>query len=226
MSSTTGTTSTTTEKIMTKEGWTDGLCTAWLGRDCQTFVRVVLTLKCCTRLTPDQMGASFCTTCLFGRAAQRLKIYPSNDSKLMDTCNSNCWLSALSAVPSCCLYTIPTMFKREEVRERFNIKGNLCEDCLVSLGESNPAQLAVEMLTGEGDRHRVSARLAVSPRMNTELKLRAEKEHANPQIGYQAQTQRMVYQQPHQPPVVLQPAPQQEVLRQPMVQQQSTGPLA
>jgi hypothetical protein len=61
--------------------------------------------------------------------------------------------------------------------------------------------------------------------MNTELKLRAEKEHANPQIGYQAHTQRMVYQQPHQPPV-LAPVTQQPVLQQPMVQRQSTGLLA
>jgi hypothetical protein len=63
--------------------------------------------------------------------------------------------------------------------------------------------------------------------MHTELKLRTEKEkaHVNPQNGYPAQTQRMVYQQPHQPPVVLDPYPRQEVLEQ-MAQQQSTRAFA
>jgi spore coat polysaccharide biosynthesis predicted glycosyltransferase SpsG len=56
------------------------------------------------------------------------------------------------------------MFEREEVRERLNIKGNLCEDWLVGFGGSDPAQLVVEMLTDEDNRHRVSARLVTSPR--------------------------------------------------------------
>jgi hypothetical protein len=58
--------------------------------------------------------------------------------------------------------------------------------------------------------------------MDTELKVRTEKVHVNPQNGYQAYTQRMVYEQPHQLQV-LSPVTQQPVLQQPMIQQQSTG---
>lgn len=92
------------------------------------------------------MGAWFCTPCFYGRAAQRLDLYPSNDRELLEPCDTNCWLYYLSGVFG--MAWIPMMLKREDLRDRFNIEGDLCTDCIVSATRSDlPVYPPVEMLT-------------------------------------------------------------------------------
>lgn len=82
------------------------------------------------------MGAWFCTPCLYGRASQRLYIFPSNDENRLHTCDPDCWLFFIAAI-TCGVQFFPMMFKRQQLRKTFNIEGNLCTDCVVSLCLAN-----------------------------------------------------------------------------------------
>lgn len=166
------------------------------------------------------MGAWFCSPCLYGRAVQRLDMFPSNDATRLNTCNSDCWLWTLA---SCCLWMpcLPMMFRREQLRERFGIPGDLFKDCIVSF----PRPI-FQMRLGLTLLRQISycCTPCAIAQMNTEMKKRAEQAHLNPQqMGYQPQTQRMVYQAPqekHTPQVNPQPtAPQHPALQQPLYQQ-------
>jgi hypothetical protein len=79
-------------------------------------------------LTSDQLGAVFCSSCLYSRAAQRLELYPKNDPLLFHNCSIHGWAFYLS---TCLCAWIPVGLKREEVRERFGIEGELYRDFAV-----------------------------------------------------------------------------------------------
>ncbi|KAM0722285.1 hypothetical protein Q7P37_001726 [Cladosporium fusiforme] len=135
--------------------WQNGLCSGVCGGDCGTC-----------------WGSWCCTPCLYGRASQRLDIYPTNDTEQIDTCDTNCWLFCLTGTMF--LHWVPMMLKRTAMREHFNIEGDVCRDGMVSLC-CTPCGVA---------------------QMNTEMKDRAEKAHLMPQHGY-VQPQGMAYQQPY-----------------------------
>jgi len=82
-------------------------------------------------LTIHQWGSWCCTPCLYGRASQRLDIYPTNDTEQIDTCDTNCWLFCLTGTMF--LHWIPMTLKRTALREHFNIEGDVCRDGMVSL---------------------------------------------------------------------------------------------
>lgn len=77
-----------------------------------------------------QWGSWCCTPCLYGRASQRLDIYPINDTEQIDMCDTNCWLFCLTGTMF--LHWVPMMLKRTALREHFNIEGDVCRDGMVS----------------------------------------------------------------------------------------------
>ncbi|GAB7328469.1 hypothetical protein MBLNU13_g00439t1 [Cladosporium sp. NU13] len=160
------------------ERWENGLCSNVCGGDCGT---------CC--------AAWCCPEFLYGRAAQRLEIYPHNSPSEIQTFDKHCFFYVLAG--SVLLECIPTAFKREEMRKRFAIDGDFCEDIAASMF-CRPCTLA---------------------QMNSEMKSRAAKEQLTKAIGYQPQTQGMVYLPPNQQPQVSQQPPLQP---QPPVQEKKS----
>ncbi|KAJ5753121.1 hypothetical protein N7520_010038 [Penicillium odoratum] len=71
--------------------------------------------------------ASFCSCCLLGKSASRLK---SPALKEYSYVNGECCIYAASHY--CYLCWIPLMMKRRQIRERFGIKGSSCNDCMVA----------------------------------------------------------------------------------------------
>jgi len=81
-------------------------------------------------LKPFQCAAWYCKPFLYGRIAQRLDFFPHNNPAEIQTFDKHCcFFSCAANLYMCCL---PTAFKREEIRERFGIKGHLFWDILVS----------------------------------------------------------------------------------------------
>jgi len=117
---------------------------------------------------------------------------------------------------------LPMAFKREEMRVRFGIEGDMCQDILVSPDKLLNRLLALlfEVLTGM-----TQVSLFCKPcglaQMNSEMKSRAAQEQLSKPIGYPPQTQRMVYQPPNQQPQLLQTTPQQAAPQQPQVQEKA-----
>jgi len=69
------------------------------------------------------MGAFFCTSCLFGRVANRLAHYPKQpaDGDTMSYLNSDCAFVVIAQQVG--FGFLPIWFKRTEHRRRFNIEG-------------------------------------------------------------------------------------------------------
>lgn len=156
-------------------------------------------------LTTIQMGSWFCTPCLYGRASQRLDIYPTNDTEQIDTCDTNCWLFCITA--NFGVWWVPMMIKRAAMREHLNIEGDMCRDAMVSFPNHSVSE---RKLTAESQVSMCCTPCGVA-QMNTEMKDRAEKAMLLPQHGYQSHPQGMAYQQqPYPPPQPQQHYPQQQ----------------
>ncbi|KAL2029157.1 hypothetical protein VTO58DRAFT_110187 [Aureobasidium pullulans] len=78
-------------------------------------------------------GTIWCSLCIYGRTAWRLERYPQDPSSSsgFEWCNAPClgmfagWLLLIPCVP--------VWMQRNVVRKRFNLPGNGCTDCLVSV---------------------------------------------------------------------------------------------
>lgn len=122
-------------------------------------------------------GACWCSPCIYGRTAWRLERYPMDPSSSdgFDWFNVPCigmfagWVLAIPCVP--------IWMQRQTLRRRFNLGGNGCTDCLVSVFCGCCAQVQHE----------------------NELKSRAEKEMLMVDAPPISQ-QRMIYEQPSGPP--------------------------
>ena len=101
--------------------------------------------------------------------------------------------------------------KREQVRERFNIEGDLWQDFAVSSDKLQSCCVCCS--NRSADRNAQASMFCMSctvAQMNTELKDRAAKVNLGKPIGYQPQTQGMVYLPPNQQPQVQEKKPTQQ----------------
>jgi hypothetical protein len=115
--------------------WQNNLCSNVCGGDCGTCVRYIPTssIPIYQVLTPSKIGAWACTPFLYGRVAQRLDYFPRNNPYDIQTFDKHCCFFYLSQYV--CASRCLTAFKREEMRERLGIEGNLWRDLLVSFDE-------------------------------------------------------------------------------------------
>jgi Cys-rich protein (TIGR01571 family) len=77
-----------------------------------------------------QMGAWCCTPCLHGRVSSRYEAFPDSDESKLETFNGDCMIAYAAGCFG--LTFLPIMFKRAEIRQRFDIPGDGCTDCLLS----------------------------------------------------------------------------------------------
>jgi Cys-rich protein (TIGR01571 family) len=75
--------------------------------------------------------ASWCCNCfMYGRVDQRLEKFPSTNKDDFSLFSSGCAIMCIADYVH--LFCIPLWMKRQEMRRRFNIKGNGCTDCLAA----------------------------------------------------------------------------------------------
>jgi hypothetical protein len=202
--------------------WQNGLCSDVCGGDCGTCVRYLpsFSVRIQQVLIPSQCAAWCCAPFLYSRAAQRLDFYPHNNPAEIQTFDKHCFMFACAG--SLYMEWLPMAFKREEMRARLGIEGDMCQDILVSPDKLVNRLLALlfEVLTGM-TQVSVFCKPCSLAQMNSEMESRAAQEQLLKPIGYQPQTQRMVYQPPNQQPQLqLQPP----VQPQPQVQEKKSTP--
>lgn len=109
--------------------WRNGLCSHVCGGDCATCVsRVLLSLG--IQADVVQWGAFCCSCFLFGRSSERLDKFPDLNKDHYNLFNANCAVLFLASYVH--LGWLPIMLKRQEMRQKFNIRGDGCQDCLIS----------------------------------------------------------------------------------------------
>lgn len=76
-------------------------------------------------------GVVFCGACMFGKTNHRLRHFPTPPEK-----SSFSWFNSSCALMFCatCLLVpwVPVCMQRQEMREKFDLEGNGCVDCLAT----------------------------------------------------------------------------------------------
>ncbi|KAK4550742.1 hypothetical protein LTR36_000321 [Oleoguttula mirabilis] len=95
------------------EEWRNGLCSHWCGGSCG-----VCWASCC------------CGCFVFGRTSQRLEKFPDTNTHHFNLFSGSC--AILYAGLHVHLGWLPVLLQRQELRQKFGIKGNGYTDCLAS----------------------------------------------------------------------------------------------